>query len=72
MIKILRKLGIRINLRSRTYARPQVDIFIKHVVETVRPYTMTSVERIAALIVAIDYLEKNSVEGDFGYGEKSC
>jgi O-methyltransferase len=39
--------------------------FTNSVIEKVRPYTMTTDERIAALITAVDYIEKNQIEGDF-------
>lgn len=36
----------------------------REIVSTVRPYTMTSVERIASLVNAVDYITKNDIPGD--------
>ncbi|RYZ27744.1 MAG: macrocin O-methyltransferase [Chitinophagaceae bacterium] len=36
----------------------------KETIDTVRPFTMTSEERIYGLIEAVNYLEKNKIDGD--------
>jgi O-methyltransferase len=41
------------------------DPLIKHVLTRVRPYTMTSDERIIALVDAVRYVVRNRIRGDF-------
>src|SRR5437773_12091968 len=36
----------------------------RHIVDSVRPFTMTGVARIAALLDAIGYLSRNAIPGD--------
>lgn len=44
---------------------PDFDEQMRRVVEAVTPYTMTSSERIAALIETVRYVVANRIEGDF-------
>ncbi|MEY2923533.1 MAG: hypothetical protein RLZZ337_73 [Bacteroidota bacterium] len=58
-----------------TYFEPITDIpfnvkrppstFEKEIIKKVKPYTMTSPERITALIRSVDYVLRNNIEGDF-------
>jgi hypothetical protein len=38
--------------------------FEKEVIERIKPFTMTSPERIVSLVRAVDYIEKNKISGD--------
>ena len=62
--KILRKFGYEL-VKLKESSHLPVD-FVQEVIEVirlVRPYTMTSVERIAALVDAVNYVEKAKIPG---------
>jgi hypothetical protein len=62
--KILRKFN-PVDTKQSTYAFP--DDFTnqeKEIIQIVKPYTMTSYERLIALSRAIDYIEQNNLMGD--------
>jgi O-methyltransferase len=63
--KIASLLGFEITrLRVETYYSPDVPIAFVETYKKVRPYTMTSPERIFSLCEAVTYLQKNKIEGD--------
>jgi len=61
------KLGMTVSRTSSLQHRLPIEATEddRQVINKVRPFTMTSTERIWALLQAVDYLEKNSVQGDF-------
>jgi len=66
IIKLLfSKLGYTVGRIYQTSPNPNLSSFANQVIEKVRPYTMSGKERIAALVDAIEYIEKNKIEGDF-------
>src|SRR4051812_33280655 len=42
-----------------------VDAEARHIIEKVLPFTMTSVDRLFALVEAVRYIHRASVSGDF-------
>lgn len=61
--KILRKLGYEIH----RYTNKFPDDFNEkemEVIESVKPFTLTSIERCFALIQAVNYIIKNKIDGD--------
>jgi O-methyltransferase len=63
--------GLEVHLRRRDWPEdavqpaPDRDPLITNVLTRVRPYTMTSDERIIALIDAVRYVVRNKIRGDF-------
>lgn len=57
----MKKLGFQsdINDFSSDFTQEDIDI-----IQAVRPYTMTSQERIFSLIQVVKYVVKNNIEGD--------
>jgi O-methyltransferase len=47
------------------YRIPDVSPDIRGIIEQVRPYTMTSYERLAALCMAVEYVVSNNIPGVF-------
>lgn len=68
--KIFSKLGYIHKSQQTTqpvqnYNHSDFSEFEKETILTVRPYTMTSIERIISLTRAVEYVIKNKIEGDF-------
>jgi hypothetical protein len=59
----LRRHQVNNNLESRKYS--DFTRFEEDIYHWVRPYTMTSPERVKALINSIEYIIKNDIRGDF-------
>jgi O-methyltransferase len=65
IIRVLRKLGFEITSIDKNKKWPaDFERLHKEIVEKVRPYTLTSVERIYGLIEAVEYISSNKIEGD--------
>jgi O-methyltransferase len=63
--KIARLFGFEITrLQTEEYYSPDVSLAFVETYKKVRPYTMTSPERIFSLCEAVTYLQKNKIEGD--------
>jgi hypothetical protein len=64
--RAFRKFGLQINRVPKYIAQPLPDQpeWINDIIRSVRPYTMTSGERISALCQAIAYISKNRIPGD--------
>lgn len=64
--KAIQKLGIDVIRTSKTHTYPtDFTEHIKLICDAVKPYTMTSPERVNALVNAVDYLVLNKIEGAF-------
>jgi hypothetical protein len=65
--KVANTLGLTITRTSSLSSRLPVEATDRdrQIINQVRPFTMTSTERIWTLLKAIDYLEANKVPGDF-------
>ena len=57
--RFFRAFGYEILRMGRDYTSEEQEIFSK-----VHPFTATSIERVAGLMQAIEYLQKNKIEGD--------
>src|SRR5438045_6162334 len=68
--RVLRPTGFEINrvgterLGNWRTAFYDVEPWVEQVIETVRPFTLTSSERISALCHAVRYVTKNKIPGD--------
>jgi len=58
-------IGIRRNRERAVKLPPDFDELTTRIFNTVNPYTMTSPERIAALVEAVRYVVANGIQGDF-------
>lgn len=58
-------IGIKRKRERAVKLPPDFDELTTRIINTVNPYTMTSPERIAALIEAVRYVVANGVRGDF-------
>jgi hypothetical protein len=58
------QLGARLRSVSKLTSYPDLELDAREIIESVRPYTMTSPERLYALIQAVKYLVAGRVEGD--------
>ncbi|HMO15327.1 MAG TPA: TylF/MycF/NovP-related O-methyltransferase [Pirellulaceae bacterium] len=66
-MRLFRRRPKSANHDSRSAVQPQlpdIDDKTRQTIDAVRPYTMTSPERITALCNAVDYLVRNQIEGD--------
>ncbi len=61
------KFGLTVSRTSSLHNRLPIEATStdRQIIDKVRPFTMTSTERIWTLVQAVDYLENNSVQGDF-------
>lgn len=64
-----RRIGRQLNPSAATSSEPVEPLDLtteeKALIKQVQPYTMTSMERIASLSRAVDYVIANRIEGDF-------
>lgn len=60
-------LGYRIESNSKTIENLNSDLSSDEleIYETVKPFTMTSIERVVAVIQATRYIVENNIKGDF-------
>ena len=65
-VRILNRITHALGLEVRRYSgsAPGADPEMNETIRAVRPYTMTSVERLVALCDSIRYLARNGIEGD--------
>ncbi len=61
---VARRLGSSVRLGDSLRSRLDIEPDARRIIETVRPYTMTSPERIYALIQAVKYVVRGRIEGD--------
>ena len=67
VIKYLNKFLKKINLRITEIKKPPIDFddVAINIIENVKPYTMTSIERIYAIINSVRYCINNNIVGAF-------
>ena len=65
--RVAGKLGLTVSRTSSLNSRLPIEATDRDraIIEQVRPFTMTSPERIWSLLRAVDYLQGNSILGDF-------
>ena len=65
--RVFTKLGLSVSRSSTLNNRLPIEASDRdrEIIEKVRPYTMTSAERIWSLLRAVDYIHEHSIPGDF-------
>lgn len=66
-VSVARRLGIQISRVSSEWNRLPVEVSAqdRELVESLRPFTMTSAERLWSLIEAVRYIDSHGIPGDF-------
>jgi hypothetical protein len=55
----------RVRTHGKRFGLDDLDESVRGIIRRVEPYTLTSVERIAALCVSVDYVIDHGISGAF-------